>query len=304
MPDKGRRLTEFGALLVFSLLLLKGTAESLVVIYGQMGDFTSDVVWAVSVYLLSHLVRMLRLAVLIGGIRIRWLASLYFFTSACSMVTPFKLGELFRIHEIGRCTGNLWKGLWLVWIERTFDMCVIGLALLLLLATRSNLVDAVLPLIIVILAFIVLTFATFMILPEHLDNLNLYVLKTYRGVKAIRILTVLEYFGNLCHMARDLVHGKLSTLVVLTLLVWGLELTAIAIATGTAEPLIESIFLLLQGFVGLLTTDGGRHQDYAAHLDHYAAAQYGLLTVLGAVSLLYYGRERVRRILSLDDTNG
>jgi hypothetical protein len=100
--------------------------------------------------------------------------------------------------------------------------------------------------------FVFLSVLVFFILPEQLFSLNLHVIRSYKGRKAVNILRVVDTAYNLLQEFRLLVAGKITTLSLLTLMIWALELLAMSALFGQ-DHLVYGIYSLLTQFSDLLS---------------------------------------------------
>lgn len=239
------------------------------------------------VYLMAHLVRAVRLGVLIGNASLRHLLVLYFYCAACSTLIPFKLGELARVNEVSRWMNSYWKGILVVWIERLFDVLMLSALMVFVLSTgNSESLGRLGSLLWLIAAFVSASIFFFLILPEQLYALNLHVIRKYRGTKAINILRVIDSLYELLQQARPMMAGRLVTLTVLTLVIWGLELQALALALdgvdwgSTAGALASSLS-------GLISA-GQEPRDLLEAQRMFDHLKIGLIGALGLPALVLY----------------
>jgi hypothetical protein len=271
------------ALLGLALYLQRDAAVSVPESGSGLGRF----LWPLALYLFAHLARFARLGVLLNANCLRKLLALHFYTAACSILIPLKLGELVRINELAWWTGNFWRGLLIVWVERIFDVVALALMILFLLFETGIELRALRLLLLAIGAFIFLSLLVFFILPEQLFSLNLHVIRSYKGRKAVRILRVVDTAYDFLQQFRLLVAGKITTLSLLTALVWGLELAAMSLLFGN-EHLVRGIHSLLTQFSDLLSTAptaSGRLDRLS--LDFYLLKALALGTV-GLAALSFY----------------
>lgn len=275
---------------LFWLSVLAFLAYSgLIAIDSQMSTASSPLMIPVVIYGLAHVLRAVRLGVLLGAGRARRLLGLYFYTAACSAVIPFKLGELVRINEIAWWSGSYWRGLLIVWIERVFDVVALGAIALFILG-----VDAQEPkdfglLLWAIGGFVFLTVLFFFVVPEQLCGLNLHVMRNYKGAKAVRILRMLDSFYKLFEQDRPLLAGKLVTLSLLTLFIWGAELLAVAMLFDS-EPWLSASMSLVRQFA-LILGDSVRAEGATTGFEDVKVL---FLIVLGLVTLAFYGKLRIK----------
>ncbi len=258
-------------------------------VHGAIPGAAGALVMPMFVYGLAHALRAVRLGVLLGAGRARRLLGLYFYTAACSAVIPFKLGELVRINEIAWWCGSYWRGLLIVWIERVFDVVVLGAMALFILGTGAQEPKDIGLLLWAIGGFVFLTVLFFFIVPEQLCSLNLHVIRSYKGRKAVHILRMLDSCYRLFEQVRPLLAGKLVTLSLLTLFIWGAELLAVAMLLDSS-PWLGAVKSLVRQFV-LVLGDGGRAAGLAAGFEDVKMLA---LIVLGLVALAFYGRLRIQ----------
>lgn len=258
-------------------------------VHGGMPDAAGALAMPVFVYGLAHALRAVRLGVLLGAGRARRLLGLYFYTAACSAVIPFKLGELVRINEIAWWSGSYWRGLLIVWIERVFDVVALCGMALFILGTGAQEPKDIGLLLWAIGGFVFLTVLLFLIVPEQLCDLNLHVMRSYRGRKAVYILRMLDSCYQLFDEVRPLLAGKLVTLSLLTLFIWGAELLAVAMLFDS-NPWQGAVTSLVRQFV-LVLGDGGLAAGFLAGFEDVKMLA---LIALGAVALAFYGRLRLQ----------
>ncbi|MBY4949069.1 hypothetical protein K6V92_20925 [Cupriavidus respiraculi] len=239
---------------------------------------------ALGLYFLSHVLRFGRLSVLVGAGRLRRFLSLYVFVAACSSVIPFKLGELSRINELAWWTGSYWRGLLVVWVERTFDVIALAMIVLFLALQPLGAFPAIWPLLFLMAMFAAVSVLVFFILPEQLVSLNLHVMRNYSGMKAVRILAILDRGSELLLQFRPMISGKLVTVAVLTILIWGLELSAVALLFDDG--------VLTKGALALVTQFSDefslRAAGESATLAHFNAWRTAGIGVSGLIGLCFY----------------
>ena len=247
--------------------------------------------WPLGLYLIGHLFRALRLALLINASHLRRLFAMHFYTAACSAIIPFKLGELVRLNEISYWCTNFWRGLLVIWIERAFDITALALLLSGLILNDAQSFADVRSLVWLIAAFMVITLGVFFILPEELFRLNLHVIRTYKGRKALRILRIVDGFYELLQQARPLLDGKLTALSVLTLLIWGFELTAIMMIVDVVSWNLAA-FQLVKQFSDTISNFTSTF-SITEKIDYFNFLKQMLLGVFGIIALTFYLKWRI-----------
>lgn len=245
-------------------------------------------------YLASHVVRMSRLWLLIGGGRLRELLRLYWYTTAVSLAMPFKSGELIRILEIGWSTKGARFGLVVVWVERAFDAALLSIVAIGLAYSARDARPFLVPLIGVMLLFLALSLIFLWAVPENLARINLHIMRVYSGRRAVKLLRGVGYLKTFSEDARKILQGRLMTFGILTLLVWTFELFAIASVLAPEFPAItgftELLGKLVPGFsYPAVSSDGGAS---AWSLSTFVQAL--LVQGLGLVVLIPYIRQRMK----------
>lgn len=274
-----------GVLLIGGLLLaVTSTEPDAAAISGQ------DVLrlaLAVLLYFAGHAFRFARLSVLVGAGQLRRFLSLYLYVAACSSIIPFKLGELTRINELAVWTGSFWRGLLVVWVERTFDVVALALILAYLALQPLAGFPSIWPLLALVALFAFLSVLVFFMLPEQLVSLNLHVIRSYKGVKAVRILTILDRCSDLLQQFRPLISGKMVTLGVFTVLIWCLELTALAILFSDGAVTKGALLLVTQFSDELTRTATAEGAGTALSLQFHWLRTTGI-GILGIIGLCFY----------------
>lgn len=239
-----------GAILSFCVFLLAAMAVMYQVAH-TLGRLRSPAVtpispsdWgplfgAVSLYLLAHLLRALRLVVIVHDERVglRDTFAAHFIAAGASLLIPFKLGELFRVAEVARLVRSPVRAILLVWAERVLDLLAITGAMLVALAFRRDLADSAAMGVFLTIAVVAGTFIAFYVLPEHLESLKLALIRRTHAPWSLRAVQAVDASQRLLLHAPDAVRRRPATLVLLTAIIWTLEIASLALflpkAAGT-----------------------------------------------------------------------
>lgn len=292
------------------VVLVRPSAVGLRVDGAQLGRLAAAAV----VYLASHAVRALRLALLVHrpGIRFRQVLQVHLFTASLGVLIPFKLSELVRVREVAALRGSWRTGLLVVWLERGLDAAVLTVLLGLALAGGGDALEQLVPALAVVAGFAVLSFLLVSVVPGNVRGLMLYLVRRpSRGsglavMRACRVVLV-----TLAQVPR-LVAGKLATLLLLSLLVWAFELLALSVAFGLAlnpSQLSSGVLAVVStvsiGVTAIMAGTEGRlldvlgaavGADASAGADLYRAVLVVPLLVLGTLAVTrLVGRRRRRR---------
>jgi hypothetical protein len=263
----------------------------------QEGAGLVTVAAAATVYAGSHLVRVVRLALLIGDPRIslRQIGLVHSFTAAVSFITPLKLGEAYRVLELGRILSDFGRSLVIVWVERAFDFGAIAVLVLLASIVVQNVLAALQPLILLSVTFVVMTLLLFVVLPEALRPLNLFVVRKYNGEDAIRRLQLIEWLQGWTTLGAQVAAKKISLLATLTAFIWGLELLALALLMPASSRGIPELISGLPVFLSGVSSGGLRVSRALLSSDHGLVISATLL-LLGLSAGLLHAPTRLRDV--------
>ena len=252
---------------------------------------------AFGLYMMGQVMRVVRLALLIGNARLslRKVAAFHFYTVGVALGAPFRLGDVYRCIELGRFTGGIVYGITFVWIERLFDL---GMLLPLLLMTlkfgqAGGMLGPYAGITLFTLLFVSMSILLVAILPENLRRFGTYIIRQHEGAWTVTVLRGIEDIRKTVRRIPSMLKGKLLSLTALTVLVWVLEVGSFAL-----------VMLSLGGgsgaFSGLLaflsrTTTGGTLPEILATAEHltqaartYLVAGQMPLALIAAVACFYY----------------
>jgi hypothetical protein len=272
--------------LLFAALIIIGTGSQ-----GALSIPKGSLAAAGFVYLASHGLRVLRLALLIGGWRIgfRTIAKFHLFTAAVSLIAPLKLGEVFRIAELTNIVGSGSRAIAIVWLERGLDICAI---LFLLMMTDAHSLgrdfNAIAALAIV---FIVATALTFFVVPDNLRRLSVFIIRRYSNPVSVPLLKSIDRLRRSILQAPQLLQKRIGTLAALTALIWACELAAFYFASGTASGNVADCLITILSDVtqGDTLLSSAAHPDASHHMPYLAATHVPLLFV-GLLTAGFYIR--------------
>ena len=189
---------------------------------------------AVSLMLLAHLLRILRLKALWSSGRMRALFIAHSLSIAPGAAFPLKLGEGARIILVGRLQKSLRQGLATVWAERIFDSVFILLALVLLGSAAGVPVDV--SSLSVLFVFVLLSFFMIMTGPSTLSWIRHSLIRapeTGYTIPVLRKAVILDRF--IVDIPR-IVSAQARPAAFLTCAIWSLEWLALTLAIKAAVP--------------------------------------------------------------------
>lgn len=234
-----------------------------------------------ALYLFSHLLRAIRLAIIgvaIHRTSFRTLVLLNFAVSPWSMILPFKLDELVRVNELRSLNGSLIRALMTLVIDRLMDGPMLVLCATYLAwqgQSAAALVSGLAG-----LAMITIT-SGFFVLAPLLRFLQQYVFVHHYRPRALRLLGLVHRLRLLVELGRATIARAAPILLFCTLGIWCCELAAVAVLrrlfAGEGQDLAD---VLVAAFVR--ANAGWR----AIVLDAQVGYAAGPITAVFTVSLL------------------
>lgn len=219
-------------------------------------DVTVPLVAAAAVYVLGHLLRALRLAVLVKEpvVGTRGILSAHVLTSGLGLLLPFKLGDLVRMRVLGVLMGSTTRGAVAVILERSLDVGVIIAISLVAAATTAGSTPLVTPLLVVSVVFVLATVAAVTVVPDYLRAVSLHLVRRSDTPRHVRLVVALERVMVVLDEAPKLLRRRTATLVVLTGLVWLAELAALALAVPVLAADLARLSTALASFLSSLSS--------------------------------------------------
>ncbi len=251
---------EAAALLAGIVVLAGLAAGTLVPIVrqrlGLTGRASAALLGAAAIYSLGHLLRGLRLAVLLNDpvVGVRRVLTAHLFTSGLSLLLPFKLGDLIRMRVMGVLVGSATRGVVAIVLERSLDVgVVLGIAIV-AAATATGTAQLLTPLLVVSSAFVVATIAAVTVVPDYLKAMSLYLVRRPAVPGGVRLVAGLERVMIVLDEAPRLLRRRTPTLVLLTGLVWSAELVALRLAVPVLADNLIRLAGVLASFLSSLSS--------------------------------------------------
>lgn len=205
---------------------------------GPMGPGRAAVVGisCIGLYLVSHLFRAVRLAVIgvyIHKTSFRTLALLNLSIAPWSLIAPFKLDELIRLNELRTINNSLPKALITIVIDRAMDgPMFVAFAIVLALAGLS---DIAVVAGVVGVAMIAVTIG-FFAASAMLRFVQGYIFLHHHKPRALRTLQIASQLRELASLGRATIRSTAPILLVCTLGMWFFEIGAVAMALWLIDP--------------------------------------------------------------------
>ncbi len=190
----------------------------------------------VALYLASHMLRAIRLAVIgvsIHKTSFRTLALLNLSVAPWSMIAPFKLDELIRVNELRSVNGSLTRALMTLIIDRSMDgpMFIAFAALLFAFGMDQIALFAGL----FGLAMIAVTVG-FFAASQILHFLQRYIFLYHYKPRALNTLRIVHQLRQLAGLGRETIISTAPILLLCTLGIWFLEIGAVGLMLWIVTP--------------------------------------------------------------------
>ncbi|MDB5685594.1 MAG: hypothetical protein JWR77_183 [Rhizorhabdus sp.] len=259
-------------------------------------------------YLAGHVIRIVRLALLIGDSRLslRQLIAVHFFTSAVNLGLPFKLGELYRIGELSTVAFGAFNALVAVWVERCFDISLVLLLLLLAIGFGPASSGAYLAVLLISLLFVTVTLVVVTLVPDNLRRLGNHIIRRYEADWTIEALRRIAQARGLFRQLSRMLQGRYASLAVCTLMIWmfeGLSLALILIGRATPSAPITGLLTFLSSTVEGQTLPTRfaalRMGEVTEMTMTYLMATQIPLLFAGLAAGIFLARQRIRLMLTL-----
>lgn len=251
------------------------------------------------IYLGGHGLRILRLALLIGGWRVslRDIASFHLFTAGASLAIPLKLGELYRVFELSYLAGGVTRALVITWWERVFDAVVL-FALMFVAVVTIKEATPFQGLAALLGAFVVATAVVFFVAPDNLRRLSVLIIRRYDSPRTVALLRLIAVVRQSILDAPHLLRGKVPTVLTLTVLIWTADLICFLVAIPALRGSWEAGVTALLGFLSALTEGhtplGSLADDAPSMVMVRLAGVQASLAFVGLAAGAYYAWRRWR----------
>ncbi len=191
--------------------------------------------------ILSHVFRIVRLYLVFLDYKLPLSDFVLTYTrgTVFSIITPFKLGEIYKWKLFSNMIGDNIKSLILIVIDRFFDTIILSLILVPYVIMGSHSIISTLSILVVmsLLIFFVIFDESY----KYLNNFLMFNSKTDRGVRA---LLVLERLKDNYDYINNVITGKKILMLVTSLLAWSFEVMAFMVfCSKTGNDFSYSVFV-------------------------------------------------------------
>lgn len=209
----------------------------------------------IGLYGLSHMFRMIRLAILTLDERheIFPLVTAHALTAFPSSFIPFKIGELLRLGSFFYVYGPRQKALAIWLAERFGDISVISLFILGLYLFGANLPPTLHFILFIFLFFSILGLLTFFAVSKLSIFLNRYLVLSSHSKRGLILLKISHTLTSLEVCIYRSIEGRLVSLLLFSIIIWCLEILAlVAFLKNNLYPLENLAQYFMAGLSGSL----------------------------------------------------
>lgn len=194
------------------------------------------VLGAAALYVLSHALRILRLAYLMvhPTVRTRRAVTVHWYCTGLSAILPFKLSELVRIRQVGLARSNSIDGLLIVWVERVLDAVILSVLVVLALISGVDAASQLTTFLLVSSVFALVTVFAATVVPTNTRDIMLHLVRRDYEPWSLQALRALRALLSGVERVPRIVGRKLPTLLVITAGIWGAEVAALQLVLQSA----------------------------------------------------------------------
>lgn len=182
-------------------------------------DFATLFVFVV----LAHIFKMIRLYLVFLDYKlpITDFVLTYIRGTAFSIITPFKLGELYKWRLFAKEINSGTKSFILIVIDRFFDTMILAILLLPYIVNGPGTVVSILSIVVVVGLII-----AYLIFDESYKYLNNFLVFNSKSDRGVRALDKLEKLNDTYKYIDNIIFGKKTLMIVTSLVAWGFEVLA------------------------------------------------------------------------------
>ncbi|MBE6140464.1 MAG: hypothetical protein E7172_02885 [Firmicutes bacterium] len=205
-------------------------------------------------FILIHGFKCLRQYLLLmeSRIHINDFIKLYFQTTFCSIVLPYKFGELYKMYIYGRKINNYLKGFMVVVVDKVFD-AVLLLFLFIPYEYKNNISHS--PITWLLFIFVIGFIAIYFSFKQTYYYLNKHFMLNSNSNRTIYVLKILENCNKIYQDVRAMIRGRELILMLFTTFSWAIEYLFIRLLnSGEIMPYITAVFfgtqnILVQSYI-------------------------------------------------------
>lgn len=232
--------------IVFAVVLAKARRGGAVVPEYLNGQVLIGCLVAGILYFCAHLMRAFRLAVIampLLGASYRTTVLLHLFVAPWSLILPFKLDEIVRYCELASLGKSYPRAVIVLLIDRSMDGAIlVALSMLLLASGRTSVAG---PVAFIGVGLLLAVIAIF-VLPVLLEQIQRHVFTNHYNDRALKILEFVSMARGALVVSREAIIGNVTFLVLATVGIWSLELSAVASLLVAIDPTSVSLLEVVE----------------------------------------------------------
>jgi len=244
---------------------------------------------SILLYLLSHVVRVIRLIMLSPNkdMRIRLLTKEQFKANGVNLLIPFKLGETYRLIYFKDFFGSYANSLAVLVCERLLDILVIFSLLAITVFVSEISINEIKGLLYLSLTIIMGLLFILFILDEILDIINQVLIQKETTNKTVKYIKLIASLIKAIRKIKTIFNNKIIPCIVITMIVWMLEISVFYLFLNILENRLD-LMIILALTVSLSSLLPGGPLGYGGvQLSFYLIGLYSNNQDLMAYSIIY-----------------
>ena len=201
------------------------------------------------IFILIHALKCFRQYLLLieSGIHISDFVKIYVKTTFCSIILPYKSGEIYKAYEYGYKVNDYTKGLLTVIVDKFFDAILL---LLLFIPYEIQKNNGLSEITLILLFFVIVFCIIYVCFNTTYYYLNKHFIKKGNVKRNIIALKILERAYEIYNYVKDLIKGRVMLILILTVMAWALEWMFICLLdVGNFIDYINAIFFGNQNYI-------------------------------------------------------
>ena len=197
----------------------------------------------IGLFILIHFIKFLRQYLLLieSGIHSGEFLKLYVKTTFCSIVLPYKVGELYKAYEYGYKVNNYIKGFLTVIVDKMLDGIVLLFVFIPYEIQKNNSLSIVTWILLMFVISFIIIYVSFNTTYYYL---NKHFIKKNNDIRNILALRIIEQIHDLYIYVNGLIKGRMLLLFIFTILAWTFEwLFMYVLSGGNFIEYINAMFL-------------------------------------------------------------
>lgn len=209
----------------------------------------NNIFFLVPIFILIHIIKCFRQYLLLieSGIHMGDFIKIYIKTTFCSIILPYKSGELYKAYEYGYKVNNYMKGLLTVVVDKFLDAILLLFIFIPYEIKTGNNISQITW---ILLSFTIIFCVVYISFETTYYYLNKHFIKKNNAKRNIFVLKLLEQGHDLYDYVNVLIKGRVLLLLIFTVMAWALEWLFIYILNGgNFIDYINAIFFGNQNYV-------------------------------------------------------